>query len=146
MNEDVAAEKIEQENALEDAGDGTGQAEVDLGRLVDLDKSSDFIGRAALQRMKDEGPKRKLAGIEISGKPVGFNMTKWPVERRGRPIGRVTSAIYSPRLEKNIGYAMVPSEHADLGTELIVLHPAGPRTAVVVKKPFIDPGKAIPKS
>jgi len=120
--------------------------EVDLGRLVDLDKSGDFIGRAALQRIKDEGPKRKLAGIEISGKPVGFNMTKWPVEKRGRPIGRVTSAIYSPRLEKNIGYAMVPSEHADLGTELVVQHPAGPRTAVVVKKPFIDPGKEIPKS
>ena len=120
--------------------------EVDLGRLVDLDKSSDFIGRAALQRIKDEGPKRKLAGIEISGEPIGFNMTKWPVERRGRPIGCVTSAIYSPRLKKNIGYAIVPSEHADLGNELIVLHPDGPRTAVIVKKPFIDPGKEIPKS
>src|SRR5207249_10508228 len=68
---------------------------------------------------------------------IGFNMTKWPVERRGRPIGRVTSAIYSPRLKKNIGYAIVPSEHADLGNELIVLHPDGPRTAVIVKKPFI---------
>jgi aminomethyltransferase len=57
----------------------------------------------------------------------------------------VTSAINSPRLEKNIGYANVPVEHSDLGTELEVLHPGGPRTAVVVRKPFIDPGKQIPK-
>src|SRR5207253_9374103 len=122
---------------------GDNPYETDLGRLVDLDKSSDFIGRAARQRIKDEGPKRKRAGIEISGEPVGFNMTKWLVERRGRPIGRVTSAIFSPRLQKNIGYAMVPSEHADLGTELIALHPAGPRTAAIVKTHFSEPAKHI---
>jgi len=63
-----------------------------------------------------------------------------------RTIGRVTSAIHSPRLKANIGYAMVPTEHSDLGTELRVEHPEGPRTASVVKKPFLDPEKEIPKA
>ncbi len=120
--------------------------EVGLGWLVDLDKSADFVGKTALRRIKEEGPQRKLVGIEIDGKPIEFNLTKWPVAMRGKMIGRVTSAIYSPRLKKNIGYAMVPIEVSDLGTELEVAHPSGERTATVVRKPFIDPGKEIPKS
>src|SRR5216117_1374 len=120
--------------------------EVGLGWTVDLDKSSDFIGKAALARIKDEGPKWKLVGIEIDGKPIEFNMTKWTMIARGRPVGRVTSAIHSPRLKSNIGYAMLPVVHADMGTELIVEHPDGPRTATIVKKPFLDPGKEIPKA
>jgi glycine cleavage system aminomethyltransferase T len=119
--------------------------EVGLGWTVDLGKG-DFIGKGALQRIKDRGPTRKLVGIEIEGAPIEFNMTKWPVKARGREIGRVTSAIHSPRLKANIGYAMVPLEHADLDTELEVAHPTGRRSATVVKKPFIDPEKAIPKA
>jgi aminomethyltransferase len=58
----------------------------------------------------------------------------------------VTSACYSPRLQKNIGYAMVPIEHAELGTELeVVTPPSGRVPAVVVRKPFVDPEKEIPK-
>jgi len=113
---------------------------------VDLDKPGDFVGKAALQRIKDEGPKWKLVGVEIDGKPIAFNMTKWAVLAGGRPVGRVTSAIYSPRLKGNIGYAMLPIVHADLGTELTVEHPDGRRHATVVKKPFLDPGKEIPKA
>ncbi|OLD89567.1 glycine cleavage system protein T, partial [Euryarchaeota archaeon 13_1_20CM_4_64_14] len=120
--------------------------EVGLGWTVDLDKPGDFVGKAALQRIKDEGPKWKLVGVEIDGKPIAFNMTKWAVLAGGRPVGRVTSAIYSPRLKGNIGYAMLPIVHADLGTELTVEHPDGRRHATVVKKPFLDPGKEIPKA
>jgi aminomethyltransferase len=120
--------------------------EVGLGWMVEFGKGNDFIGKAALQRIKDQGPSQKLVGIEIAGKPIEFNMTTWPVEARGEAIGHVTSAIHSPRLKANIGYAMVPTEHSDLGTELTVKHPGGSRTATVMKKPFIDPGKEIPKS
>src|SRR2546422_9352535 len=120
--------------------------EVGLGWTVDLDKPGDFIGKAALERIKDEGPKWKLVGIEIDGQPIELNMMKWTVSARGRPVGRVTSAIHSPRLKANIGYAMLPIVHADMGTELTVDHPNGPRTATVVKKPFLDPGKEIPKA
>ena len=62
-------------------------------------------------------------------------------------MGRITSAIYSPRLKKNIGYSMVPTQQAELGTRLTVSIPdAGEREATVVPKPFVDPEKAIPKS
>jgi glycine cleavage system aminomethyltransferase T len=117
---------------------------VGLERLVDLDKR-DFIGRDALLRIRETGVDRKLVGIEIAGAPIEFNETKWPVVEDGNEIGGVTSAIYSPRLKKNIGYAMVPIDRADLATDLHVQHPHGKRRAVVARMPFIDPGKEIPK-
>jgi len=121
--------------------------EVGLGWLVDLDKKADFIGKQALKRIKAKGVTRKLVGVEIAGQPIEFNMTKWKVSRGGKSIGYVTSAIHSPRLKKNIGYAMLPIEHAELGTELVVAIPeSGGRQARVVPKPFIDPKKEIPKS
>jgi aminomethyltransferase len=91
--------------------------------------------------------KRKLVGVEIAGEPVEFNMTKWPVRKDGKLIGQITSAIHSPRLKKNIGYAMIPSDHAALETKLVVeVAGVGERSATVVAKPFIDPKKEIPKS
>jgi aminomethyltransferase len=90
--------------------------------------------------------KRKLVGIEIGGAPIEFNMTRWPVRKDGEIVGQVTSAIYSPRLKENIGFAMVPVAHAALGTKLDVETPAGAARAVVVPMPFVDPGKMIPKS
>lgn len=121
--------------------------EVGLGWLVDLDKEAHFIGKEALERIKAAGIKRKLVGIEIQGDPVDLNMTRWTVSREGTPVGHVTSAVYSPRLERNIGYAMLPIEHADIGTELAVHMPGlGDRPARVARKPFVDPKKEIPKS
>jgi glycine cleavage system aminomethyltransferase T len=69
----------------------------------------------------------------------------FPVHRDGERVGKVTSACHSPRLEKNIGYAMVPIEHAELGTELEVEVAGDRRQATVVEMPFIDPKKEIPK-
>ena len=120
--------------------------EAGLGWLVDEGKEAGYVGRRALDRIRQGGPKRKLVGIEIAGDRLGFNYTKWRVERDGEPVGQVTSAIWSPRLSKNIGYAMVQARHAGLGSSLEVAIPGeGARTARVVQKPFIDPKKAIPK-
>ena len=91
--------------------------------------------------------KRRIVGVEIAGDRLEMNTTRWPVEVEGRRgAGTVTSAIYSPRLEKNIGFAWVPAEHAAEGTELLVHTSAGKREAKVVSMPFVDPGKHIPKS
>jgi len=126
---------------------GDNPYEVGLGWLVDLDKETNFVGKQALRRVQSEGVSRKLVGVEISGAPVDFNMTRWRASRDGRAVGHVTSAIFSPRLEKNIGYAMLPIEHAELGTRLTVAVPgSGEREARVVRKPFVDPKKEIPKS
>jgi aminomethyltransferase len=120
---------------------------VGLERLVDLKKTSDYMGKEALARVREKGVDRKLVGVEIAGPPIAFNATKWPVSAGGQRVGRITSAIYSPRLEKNIGYAMVPIQHAELGSKLMVAIPeVGDREATVVPKPFVDPEKAIPKS
>ena len=96
----------------------TNPYEVGLERLVDLDKEAEFLGREALRRVRAEGVKRRLVGVEIEGAPIEFNMTRWPVRKDGETVGQVTSAIYSPRLKKNIGYAMVPVAHTASGTEL----------------------------
>lgn len=112
----------------------TNPYEVGLDRLVDLDKREPFLGREALRRVHEQGVARKLAGVELSGPPIEFNATRLPVEGGGE----VTSAVYSPRLKKNIGYAMV-----GVGRTAFRV---GDREAVVTPMPFIDPGKQIPKS
>ncbi|MDE2874474.1 MAG: glycine cleavage system protein T, partial [Gemmatimonadota bacterium] len=120
--------------------------EVGLGWQVDHDQEGDFIGREALARIAAEGPRRKLAGVEIDGAPLDLNMTRWPVRRDGDEIGFVTSAVHSPRLGRNVGYAMMPVAAAELGTRLRVTTPDGDRVARVVPRPFVDPAKEIPKS
>ena len=112
-----------------------------------LDKNADFLGREALRRIKAEGVKRKLVGIEVDGAKVGTWISHyWLAQANGRRIGHVTSLTYSPRLKKNIGYALLSSDHAKLGTKFRVTSPWGDRTATVVRKPFVDPKKEIPKS
>jgi len=121
--------------------------EVGLGWLVDFDQEADFIGKKALAEIKANGTSRRLVGIEIAGEPLDFNMTRWPVGANGETVGYVTSAVYSPRLEMNIGFAHVPVEHGAEGTKLTIDVPeVGKREAAVVPKPFVDPKKAIPKS
>jgi glycine cleavage system aminomethyltransferase T len=91
-----------------------------------------------------------LVGVEIGGPSLGaYNdgsmIDLFPVHHGRSQVGKVTSACHSPRLEKNIGYAMVPIELAELGTELSVEAPSGRVDAIVVPKPFVDPDKDTPK-
>jgi glycine cleavage system aminomethyltransferase T len=130
----------------------TNPYEVDLGYewMVDLDQEADFVGKEALRRIKEQGISRKLVGVEIGGAGLGsYNdgsmVDFFPVYADGKSIGKVTSACFSPRLEKNIGYAMVPIEYTELGTELEVETPVERTSAVVVRRPFIDPEKEIPR-
>jgi aminomethyltransferase len=113
---------------------------------VDEHKRAPYIGCEALARIRTEGVRRRLVGVEIEGERIEMNAVKWRVRAGGDTIGQVTSAIYSPRLEKNIGYAMVPVARAAPGTVLEVEIPgSGERRARVVPLPFVDPGKRIPR-
>jgi glycine cleavage system aminomethyltransferase T len=130
----------------------TNPFEVGMGYdwMVNLDQDADFVGKEALTRIKAEGVHRKLAGVEIGGEPLGsYNdgsmIDVFPVHHDGRRVGEVTSACHSPRLERNIGYAMLPVELTELDTVVEVDTPAGRVPAVVVAKPFIDPTKDQPK-
>jgi len=120
--------------------------EVGLERLCSLDGTFEFQGKAALRRIRAEGVRRRLVGVEIGGEKLEMNFTKWPVRATDGPVGQVTTALWSPRLEKNIGYAWLPVELAGLGSSVTVTTPSGERAATVVPMPFLDPTKEIPKS
>jgi glycine cleavage system aminomethyltransferase T len=119
-----------------------------LDRLVDLELADEAcISIAAYRKIKGEGVAKKIVGVEFDGKPFpALNNVKWRAEKDGVVVGKVTSAIYSPRLEKNIGYCWVPTNLATEGTEVQVDTEWGSRTARVVPMPFVDPGKKIPVS
>ena len=118
--------------------------ELGMDRLVDLDMEADFVSKAALKRINEQGVSQLFVGLEIDGKPLhGANEELWPLTRDGRQIGYVTSAIYSPRLEKNIALAMVAREYAEIGTRAVVDMGGESRNCEVVPKPFYDPKKSI---
>ena len=116
-----------------------------MERLVEFD--ADFIGRQALERVAAEGVDRKLVGVEIGGEPFRLWLEEpWPARADGEAVGRLVSASYSFRLQKNIGYAWVPIRLAEPGNELQVISPDGPVPAVTAPLPFWDPNKDVPKS
>ena len=130
-----------------DADINTNPFELGLERLVDLEMETDFIGKAALTRIRDEGVERRQVGLVLDCAPLqGPNTTFWQLAIDGRAIGKVTSAIYSPRLEKNIALAMVKTGFDKLGQQLEATTPMGAIPAVVMKKPFFDPKKKIATS
>ena len=125
----------------------TNPFELGLEKFIDIDKDFDFIGKDALLDIKKEGIKRKLVGIEIDGEPMsGPNTTFWKIVNNNITVGKVTSAVYSPRLEKNIALAMIEKTHTVIGTELKIISENNILNATIVEKPFFDPGKAIAKS
>lgn len=127
-----------------DADIHTNPFELGLDRLVNLDMEADFIGKAALRRIRDEGVARKQVGLIIEADPLtGPNTTFWPINSAGEEVGKVTSAVYSPRLERNIALAMVSVECAHVGMQVEVVLPSGPTMATVVERPFFDPKKSL---
>jgi aminomethyltransferase len=103
-----------------------------------------FNGKGALLKIKAKGLKRKQVGLHIKCAPLsGPNTTFWSITNTGIPVGKVTSAIYAPRLEKNIALAMVSIESANIGTQLQIEMGLEKVPAIVVEKPFYDPKKKI---
>lgn len=127
-----------------DADIHTNPFELGMDRLVDLDMDADFIGKEALRRIRDEGVSRKQVGFCIEAAPLkGPNTTFWPISKDGEAVGKVTSAVYSPRLEKNIALAMVSTGCAEIGAVVEVAMPQGPARATIVERPFFDPKKKL---
>ena len=127
-----------------DADISTNPFELGYDRLVNLDIEAEFIGKAALRRIKEAGPRRKQIGLVIDCAPLqGPNTTFWVITQDGAEIGKVTSAVYSPRLEQNIALAMVGAEHAVTGAKVEVVTKSGPTPATIVDFPFYDPKKSL---
>ena len=125
-----------------DADINTNPFELGLDRLVNLDIEANFIGKDSLALISKNGVNRKQVGLRIEGKPLsGPNTTFWPIIESKKVVGKVTSAIYSPRLKQNIALAMVYSKYSKLGTELKVCMRSKQQKAIVVQTPFYDPKK-----
>ena len=130
-----------------DADIHTNPYELGFDRLVNLETDIDFIGKEALKKIKQNGIKRKQVGLIIDCNPLsGPNTTFWPIEKDGKTIGKVTSAVYSPRLKKNIALAMIDINYSELGNQLKVQTLEGKYSATIVEKPFYDPKKKIASS
>ena len=107
--------------------------ECGLDWSVDLDK--EFVGKEALAKAKEEGPKQLLVGLEYLAESYEDIAQKEIVYRKGVPCGRVKTAIYGYTVDKNIGYAVIDARKAAVGTELTVGSNHSP--AVIVKKGWI---------
>ena len=122
----------------------TNPFELGLDRLVNVDMGAEFVGKAALRRIRAEGVSRRQVGLVIEDAPLtGPNTIFWTLTRDGETVGKVTSAVYSPRLERNIALAMVAAEHSETGVALDVATGIGSSPARIVEKPFYDPRKKL---
>lgn len=96
-----------------DARSGTNPFEVGLGHLVNLDREDDFVGKAALQKIMNEGVRRRRVGLVIAGHKISGFTHPHSIYFGEDVVGTVTEAVYSPRLDKNIAVALLNSEIAD---------------------------------
>ena len=127
-----------------DADINTNPYELGLDRLVSLDTNINFVGKNSLKKIKENGIKRKQVGLILDCEPLERpNTTFWKIYKNKNEIGKVTSAVYSPRLKKNIALAMISIEEADIGNVLDVEKSFSMIKATVVNKPFYDPKKKI---
>jgi aminomethyltransferase len=125
--------------------------QVNLGYQVPRKKTADYVGKAALEHIRDQVEagtppfKQILVGLRLGGKPIDdYAPDFWLIgDEGGAPLGYVTSPWYSPELESNIAMGFVPVARSGLGTQLTV-HlpepyaetPGQPVSAEVVEIPF----------
>ena len=115
-----------------------------LERLVE-EQEQEYIGKAALERIRTAGVDRKLVGIEFqSREPLEGISRQWPAHHGGRQVGKVTDAVWSPGLERNIGYVWVPIELSAPGTRIDVESEWGTMSGTTAAIPFVDPRKERP--
>ncbi|MEO1670312.1 MAG: glycine cleavage system aminomethyltransferase GcvT [Cyanobacteria bacterium J06631_2] len=114
--------------------DNVSPLEAGLGWVVHLKDKGDFIGRSILEQQKAEGVKRRLVGIEMSGRYIARH--DYPVISAGSTVGEVTSGTMSPTLGKAIALAYVPKALSKPGQTLEVEIRGKTHPATVVKKPF----------
>ena len=125
----------------------TNPLELCMDKFIDLNNDFDFIGKEALIKIKNDGIKRKQVGLYLDNKRMnGPNTRFWNLLYNNKIVGKITSAVYSPRLEKNIALAIVDIDYSNLNQKLIVDDGNSEFNAVVVNKPFYDPNKNLTKS
>ena len=112
--------------------------EFGLGRFIDLDQNQEFIGKAALRKIKQTGVKRDFIGLRVDG-PM-FNSPpedKSSIYADDNYVGYASAAAYSPRLNSNIAVGVIDTRHAIDGSEVVVDFSDCKREARVTPLPII---------
>jgi aminomethyltransferase len=130
--------RLEMKYALygNDIDQTTNPLEAGLGWVVKPAKG-DFLGRAAIERVRAEGPRRRLVGFEMTDRAVARH--GYRILREGGEVGHVTSGSYGPSVDRYIGIGYVAAPLAGVGTELEVEVRGRGQRARVVKTPFHPP-------
>ena len=100
-------------------------------------RSSDFIGRWALEDVAERGDENKLVGFTLDNGDVPTEGAA--VVTDGKPVGRVTSSRFSPLLQRTIGMAWVPAELGEDGASITIADEGKRLSAKVQTAPFYDP-------
>lgn len=121
-----------------DTDDTTNPFEVRMGQYVSTDLPDEVIGMKALRQIKEEGPLRHQLGLILDGDipdPLAFHWEK--IMMNGEVVGDMTNCVWSPRMHKNIGYALI-SVKCQVGDTVILHRSEGRMTeAKLVEMPFL---------
>ena len=85
--------------------------EIGLGKFCSLDGSVDYLGRAALEKIASKGATKEIRGVIFGGDKCPTCSFPWPVMVENKKIGQITSAIWSPRLKKNVGLSLIDQKY-----------------------------------
>jgi len=107
-----------------------------VGCFVQMNKGP-FIGKDAVMHLKATGAPRRLVGLEML--EPAMPREGYPVLAEGRPIGKVTSGMKSPTLDRFLALALVPAEFSTVGARVEVEVRGKAKRAVVVALPFYTP-------
>ena len=116
----------------QDITESVSPLEVPYSWLVDFDK--EFAGAAALRALKQSGIKKKLVGLEMTGRGIARHGYK--VFQADKEIGIVTSGTFAPTLNKAVGLAFVDINSSAPDTEISVTIRDSQSPAKIVKIPF----------
>jgi len=132
--------RLEKQHILvgQDTDSESNLLEANMPWLVKWEKD-DFVGKAALEHVRERGPREQLVGFELAKGLGSVPPEGGQIVVDGEPGGRVTSARWSPELGRPIGLAWVPPELAHEGAELTIKMNGGFETGRVRLKPFFDP-------
>lgn len=120
-----------------DIDETTNPIEAGLGWITKLEKG-DFIGRKAIQKVKESGPTRKLIGFQMD--EDAFPRSGYGIWQGDRRLGLVTSGTHSPMLEKGIGMGYIAVDAAAVGTAIQIDVRGRRIPAHIVKTPFYHKG------
>ena len=121
-------------------GDTDGQTnpyEVRMGKYVDLHVPDDTVGIQALRRISAEGPKRHSLGIILdAGDPVSPGFSWNPIYKNGVKVGDLTNCIFSIRVQKNLGFALI-SRDCVVGDRVHSMVGGVMQSGVLTELPFV---------